>query len=117
MTMITPSYLGETIEYSSLHACRSTLEDPTERIGKGDAATRTQWSGEQAACAACGRIARTTFFGPPELASSCLSELPGTIPAVPMRRRFPLGLPTIDINLGQNTLSSGRAQALAVRFW
>ena len=31
MTMITPSYLGETIEYSSLHACRSTLEDPTDR--------------------------------------------------------------------------------------
>ena len=35
MTMITPSYLGETIEYSSLHACRSTLEDPraVERLG------------------------------------------------------------------------------------
>ena len=34
MTMITPSYLGETIEYSSLHACRSTLEDPTfSRVG------------------------------------------------------------------------------------
>ena len=32
MTMITPSYLGETIEYSSLHACRSTLEDPTQDI-------------------------------------------------------------------------------------
>ena len=32
MTMITPSYLGETIEYSSLHACRSTLEDPTQRF-------------------------------------------------------------------------------------
>ena len=32
MTMITPSYLGETIEYSSLHACRSTLEDPTRRL-------------------------------------------------------------------------------------
>ena len=31
MTMITPSYLGETIEYSSLHACRSTLEDPNEK--------------------------------------------------------------------------------------
>ena len=31
MTMITPSYLGETIEYSSLHACRSTLEDPTQK--------------------------------------------------------------------------------------
>ena len=33
MTMITPSYLGETIEYSSLHACRSTLEDPTRNNG------------------------------------------------------------------------------------
>ena len=33
MTMITPSYLGETIEYSSLHACRSTLEDPTGLLG------------------------------------------------------------------------------------
>ena len=33
MTMITPSYLGETIEYSSLHACRSTLEDPTICLG------------------------------------------------------------------------------------
>ena len=32
MTMITPSYLGETIEYSSLHACRSTLEDPTKMV-------------------------------------------------------------------------------------
>jgi Uncharacterized conserved protein len=35
MTMITPSYLGETIEYSSLHACRSTLEDPTHGLVKG----------------------------------------------------------------------------------
>ena len=32
MTMITPSYLGETIEYSSLHACRSTLEDPMNGV-------------------------------------------------------------------------------------
>ena len=32
MTMTTPSYLGETIEYSSLHACRSTLEDPTYHL-------------------------------------------------------------------------------------
>ena len=38
MTMITPSYLGETIEYSSLHACRSTLEDPTPgEVGASDA--------------------------------------------------------------------------------
>ena len=36
MTMITPSYLGETIEYSSLHACRSTLEDPTGRANVPD---------------------------------------------------------------------------------
>ena len=34
MTMITPSYLGETIEYSSLHACRSTLEDPIYETGE-----------------------------------------------------------------------------------
>ena len=42
MTMITPSYLGETIEYSSLHACRSTLEDPTGWVHspyRGHAAT------------------------------------------------------------------------------
>ena len=38
MTMITPSYLGETIEYSSLHACRSTLEDPTAAKDAVDAA-------------------------------------------------------------------------------
>ena len=36
MTMITPSYLGETIEYSSLHACRSTLEDPTSQHQRDD---------------------------------------------------------------------------------
>ena len=40
MTMITPSYLGETIEYSSLHACRSTLEDPTD-IQRGGQSTTT----------------------------------------------------------------------------
>ena len=40
MTMITPSYLGETIEYSSLHACRSTLEDPTEDLPENDTGAR-----------------------------------------------------------------------------
>ena len=40
MTMITPSYLGETIEYSSLHACRSTLEDPTLAPGIGGGPVR-----------------------------------------------------------------------------
>ena len=42
MTMITPSYLGETIEYSSLHACRSTLEDPTGEIGAHATTPATQ---------------------------------------------------------------------------
>ena len=41
MTMITPSYLGETIEYSSLHACRSTLEDPTRRSDSLDNSPHT----------------------------------------------------------------------------
>ena len=40
MTMITPSYLGETIEYSSLHACRSTLEDPTLEYSHGKLAEK-----------------------------------------------------------------------------
>lgn len=40
MTMITPSYLGETIEYSSLHACRSTLEDPTHPVCGGKVAEK-----------------------------------------------------------------------------
>ena len=48
MTMITPSYLGETIEYSSLHACRSTLEDPTALL---------------VAVLACGYLFRDTFLG------------------------------------------------------
>ena len=42
MTMITPSYLGETIEYSSLHACRSTLEDPTTPTVAADEAARNE---------------------------------------------------------------------------
>ena len=42
MTMITPSYLGETIEYSSLHACRSTLEDPTEHEAGHEADRRVR---------------------------------------------------------------------------
>ena len=43
MTMITPSYLGETIEYSSLHACRSTLEDPTYRNYETNESSRNNW--------------------------------------------------------------------------
>ena len=47
MTMITPSYLGETIEYSSLHACRSTLEDPTNP--RSDSEGSSRWPSETAA--------------------------------------------------------------------
>ena len=49
MTMITPSYLGETIEYSSLHACRSTLEDPTHPVNEiipGNAVRPEDFHGE-----------------------------------------------------------------------
>ena len=49
MTMITPSYLGETIEYSSLHACRSTLEDPTHDATVGfEVPPDAAWSTEMA---------------------------------------------------------------------
>jgi len=44
MTMITPSYLGETIEYSSLHACRSTLEDPTRKQPRNTSPRRAHQS-------------------------------------------------------------------------
>ena len=49
MTMITPSYLGETIEYSSLHACRSTLEDPTHQRAPPSLFLRRflRWRGSQ----------------------------------------------------------------------
>ena len=70
MTMITPSYLGETIEYSSLHACRSTLEDPTPsgvawlsptgffRAGQewNFAATQTERSVDDVGLTSAGRV-------------------------------------------------------------
>ena len=49
MTMITPSYLGETIEYSSLHACRSTLEDPTRKQPRNTGLLRCKDPEQQAA--------------------------------------------------------------------
>ena len=53
MTMITPSYLGETIEYSSLHACRSTLEDPTAS-GAAVQAVRERRAGTMTASTSTG---------------------------------------------------------------
>ena len=58
MTMITPSYLGETIEYSSLHACRSTLEDPTWEIARGQS-TALNYGGSGTCLQDWGR---ETFF-------------------------------------------------------
>ena len=63
MTMITPSYLGETIEYSSLHACRSTLEDPTYTWTRFDQV----YDGLQAAGM---RPVFEVSFMPPSLASN-----------------------------------------------
>ena len=56
MTMITPSYLGETIEYSSLHACRSTLEDPTSFVASGMLAPRKRPTAAKVAPYECGII-------------------------------------------------------------
>ena len=57
MTMITPSYLGETIEYSSLHACRSTLEDPTIRRALTRVGARSFFGRNVAAVTAADEIA------------------------------------------------------------
>ena len=63
MTMITPSYLGETIEYSSLHACRSTLEDPTvdttQRLPRDDVGKRSG-SGQQTSSEPLATIGQAT---------------------------------------------------------
>ena len=67
MTMITPSYLGETIEYSSLHACRSTLEDPT--LFAGISGTLASWGMNiwkaEAFANAAGTVVDTFHFTDP----------------------------------------------------
>ena len=75
MTMITPSYLGETIEYSSLHACRSTLEDPTANC----LSTRGQICGLKTAnfiehFDGSQRRVDTERFGPIELSDRSISH-------------------------------------------
>ena len=61
MTMITPSYLGETIEYSSLHACRSTLEDPTVRAHCGRKASGCGFDRRGHGAQLCREIEREGF--------------------------------------------------------
>ena len=78
MTMITPSYLGETIEYSSLHACRSTLEDPT-----GLTAAST-WEGVRSGRSGVGPI---THFDAGGFAVRIAAEVPGFDPESVFGRR------------------------------
>ena len=74
MTMITPSYLGETIEYSSLHACRSTLEDPTDA---------DEWRERLLASVSCRAAVRKGRPLTPEQARDLLERLAGArAPAV-----------------------------------
>ena len=71
MTMITPSYLGETIEYSSLHACRSTLEDPTAASPRPADLPRRAW----ATTASGGMPTRSSSSRPdPPHRSACFGE-------------------------------------------
>ena len=62
MTMITPSYLGETIEYSSLHACRSTLEDPTCLVRLNPVSLRFKQDLGEFVLLVRGHLARTWSF-------------------------------------------------------
>ena len=90
MTMITPSYLGETIEYSSLHACRSTLEDPTggtrefeEKIfSTGDTEEHRVGRNENYSESSSGFASHLVFFqaavvnSPPTVALRCGARQP-----------------------------------------
>ena len=77
MTMITPSYLGETIEYSSLHACRSTLEDPTRRHLMPRPRTR-----KLLALRGAGRV-RLATPGPIRRAVASATHTPAVTPQLP----------------------------------
>ena len=83
MTMITPSYLGETIEYSSLHACRSTLEDPTgahifilgtRKANDSLAAAATYWIG--VTCGADSEVSRVFTTRPIQWGNTAPDILP-----------------------------------------
>ena len=74
MTMITPSYLGETIEYSSLHACRSTLEDPTKAFRRSPSLEISTW---------CKGILTTQLAGEADIVMP-----PGSVSRVPTVMRI-----------------------------
>ena len=93
MTMITPSYLGETIEYSSLHACRSTLEDPTARATADEGvanAAAAQTSANQAQSTADLGVATASVAGSAALAvNQRVSDLADYATVVEVQVYFP----------------------------
>ena len=117
MTMITPSYLGETIEYSSLHACRSTLEDPTvdpsaqfdrpgwpalrARIAAVFAtAPQADWTERFAGAEACGApvLAISRLAADPHMAHRrAVTETDGVLTAAPAPRLSAHPDLTVDI--------------------
>ena len=91
MTMITPSYLGETIEYSSLHACRSTLEDPTFRL---EGPARALLMGERTALnfvqrmSATATLARRLVRALPEGSKTRITDTRKTTPGMRYLERY-----------------------------
>ena len=81
MTMITPSYLGETIEYSSLHACRSTLEDPTPHSSKSTVTWLRRMNVHSSTARHCStQSGRTDYWMTPCLTISCILRYEATSP-------------------------------------
>jgi len=84
MTMITPSYLGETIEYSSLHACRSTLEDPTRKQPRNTGAP-------------AGRGRSYTLRGPDAIRCRPRGRLGSVFPADRQAQHLPVVLRRVQV--------------------
>ena len=119
MTMITPSYLGETIEYSSLHACRSTLEDPTDAANNWSTGnSNSNWSTDSAGATDAnqvpGGITDVVFAASnavPNSGSTLTTQLDGNFPIKGLTIAVPTTSPTqitsTVINPNGNTLTIG----------
>ena len=115
MTMITPSYLGETIEYSSLHACRSTLEDPT-RTGQARALPADE--GPDIATPDAAPPPTSPFIDPPLYLGAI--HLAQGQPKEAMRylteaNRMDPGCPVVTLQLGAAMIAAGGDTQFAVR--
>ena len=104
MTMITPSYLGETIEYSSLHACRSTLEDPT--IVVNDALLVSVGVPQTISTTPLG----TTLIEGNSTGAIPVATFQDTDPSEPDADAFPTADYTATIAWGDGTSSTGTIQ-------